>query len=171
MVHKHKKTNGSLQFIAVTSTVLLLILLGVGIFTYRLYERIVDESKTLAWEMTLKSASVLEMRLNDIRTSVVSLANEISLRDISVEDADRLTSYELGTDSIFHLYILNESGIPLAAKSTLKKRRHRTDGALPGRWRFLKLLCRKKWALADGHCKNHIDRRNSMPSLCRMCAG
>ena len=52
---------GGGRSIAGAALILLLILLGVGAFTFHLYTRIVNESKTLAWEMTLKSAEVMEL--------------------------------------------------------------------------------------------------------------
>ena len=69
---------GGGRSIAGAALILLLILLGVGAFTFHLYTRIVNESKTLAWEMTLKSAEVMELRLEDIRSSLAAFSRSVA---------------------------------------------------------------------------------------------
>lgn len=116
MAQKHQKSVGSLQFIAGSAALLLLILSCIGVFTYQLYARIVDESKTLAWEMTEKSAEVLELRLEDIRSSLSSFAAAVSSPDITATEAERLASYELEDHQIFRIHILKEDGTPLLGR-------------------------------------------------------
>lgn len=114
-----RERSGGVRFSAGAAVLLFLILIFVGTFTYRLYTRIVDESKTLAWEMTVKSAEVLELRLEDIRTSLCSFANEVSLQSIGVDEAKRLADFELGAGPIYRIHILAQDGTPLTEGSAL----------------------------------------------------
>ena len=73
IVVQKSERSGGVRFGAGAAVLLFLVLLYVGVYTYQLYTRIVDESKTLAWEMTVKSAEVLELRLDDIRLSLIHI--------------------------------------------------------------------------------------------------
>ena len=119
IVVQKSERSGGVRFGAGAAVLLFLVLLYVGVYTYQLYTRIVDESKTLAWEMTVKSAEVLELRLDDIRTSLRSFANEVSLQSISTDGVDRLAAYELGAGTVYHIHILAQDGTPLTEGSAL----------------------------------------------------
>lgn len=96
----------------VISTILfsLLILLGVGTFTGYFYERIVDNSKTIAWEMTLKSTQMLELRLDNIRRDLYTFTQEIALWDMSEEELREMTSWEMVNHPVFRTHVIADDG-------------------------------------------------------------
>lgn len=95
-------------FLTGTFVFSLMILLGVGSFTYRLYERIVDDSKMIAWEMTLKSAQVLEFRLENAKNNLLAFTQEIAIGNLSNKEINRLVDSELQNHAVFRMHILGE---------------------------------------------------------------
>lgn len=104
---------GGGRSIAGAALILLLILLGVGAFTFHLYTRIVNESKTLAWEMTLKSAEVMELRLEDIRSSLAAFSRSVASSGAGPGEVGEMASRQLDGHPIFRLHVVTEEGAPL----------------------------------------------------------
>lgn len=107
------------RYILDTALILTLIVVSVGAFTYYLYQRIVDESKMLAWEMTQKSAKVMELRLDDIRSSLTSFSEAIFSQELSLKEAEELALYEKKNHSIFRMHIIEKEGKTLTENCEL----------------------------------------------------
>lgn len=88
----------------------LLILAGLGGFTYRLYARILDESKTIAWEMTLKSAQVLELRLSNIRNDLLVFTRSLGVGTPTQEEAGQRAQYYQKSKGAFRVHVVADDG-------------------------------------------------------------
>lgn len=99
----------------------LLILVGIGAFTYRLYARIVDESKTIAWEMTLKSAEMLELRLSGIRNDLLVFTRSLGVGTPTQEDAGQRAQYYQEAKGAFRVHVVADDGALLTESQGLTR--------------------------------------------------
>lgn len=109
MEYKKEKRGKKRTFIIGAVLLSLFILLGVGVFTYRLYVSIVDESKLIAWEMTLKGAQVMDLRLDNIRNDVRTFTNELNIGEVTEDELNSLVENEMESGPVFRIHVIAEN--------------------------------------------------------------
>ena len=124
---KRGKSRG--QFIAGAALVLLVIFTSVSVFTYKLYQSIVDESKTLAWEMTQKSAQAMDLQLENIQSSLAAFARSISVGGLEVDEVHKAAYYEVETLPVLRLVMVTESGELVTGSETAAIQEYEQLGA------------------------------------------
>lgn len=86
------------------------ILLGLGGFIRHLYRQLVEESRTVAWEITEKAADAMAMRLEDIRSDLQVFASLLSAGNKTEEDIKQLVTGQLKQKTFFRIHIAAADG-------------------------------------------------------------
>lgn len=109
------------KFLTITIIFALVLSAGMGTFIYQLYTRIVDESKMIAWEMTLKAARVLDLRLENIQRELFTFSRELSVGDVDPDEVDDLIECEMNNPRIFRMYAVSLDGKLLSGSYGMDK--------------------------------------------------